>query len=101
ASNTTVTAANLNVGNSQRVSTHRLELGPGSNVFNVNTIQLGVTRDGGQMAFHGPTGTLRVRAANGSGRAVFTVGPNAGTTYGISNQFADLKGHHVDLLLST
>ncbi|HYG23775.1 MAG TPA: autotransporter-associated beta strand repeat-containing protein [Verrucomicrobiae bacterium] len=101
ASNTTITAGIFNIGNSQRAKPHLLKLGSGSNVFNVDTLQLGVTRDSGQVSFNTAGGTFTLRAANGSGRAALTVGPNVGTTYGASNQFMNLKDHHVDLLLST
>jgi autotransporter-associated beta strand protein len=101
ASNTVVTANIIDIGNSARNQPQTLKLGGGSNVFNINTLQLGVTRDWGQMFFNNTNGSIEMRAANGLGAATVTVGPNSGTTYAASNQFLDLRGHYADLLVST
>lgn len=100
ASNTTVTAGNLSIGNGQRIKLQTLKLGGGSNIFNINNVQLGVARDNGQICFNTAAGSLKLRAANGTGRAVLVIGGNSGTTYGASNQFVELEGHYADLLLS-
>jgi hypothetical protein len=101
ASNTTVTAGNFNVGNSSRVALHTVEFGGGSNIFNVTTLQIGLTRDFGQMSFNTAGGSFKMRAADGISRANLIVGPSAGTTYGASNQFRKLSGHPADLFLNT
>jgi autotransporter-associated beta strand protein len=101
ASNTTVTAGNFNIGNSQRIALHTVKIGNGSTVFNVSNLQIGLTRDSGQMFFNGAGGTFKMRAADGASRASLVIGPNAGTTYGASNQFLNLSGHTADLLLTT
>jgi autotransporter-associated beta strand protein len=103
ASNTTLTAGNVRLGTSGRALVQSLRLGSGTNVLNVNTINLGSdgNRAGGSVVFNSATGSLVVRDATGSGRAALNVGAgNATTGNGITNVF-DVTGHNVDLLLST
>jgi len=75
-------------------------LGAGSNVFNVDTNLLGRARDYGQVNFFTDTGSLKMRAADGVGRAALLIAPSSGTSYH-GNQWVDLGGHYADLLLST
>ena len=98
-----ITAGTLMVGAGGRQLVPELELGAGTNVFNVNTNYAGGGgRDGSYVHFATSTGGLRLRAFDGVSRAVFNVGvnPTTGTGAGITNT-VDFTGHQVDLLLST
>jgi autotransporter-associated beta strand protein len=101
ATNTTITAGTLSIGNGAAYHPEILLLGAGSNIFNLTTTELGTSRDYGQVSFAGPSGSLKMRAADGASAASLVVGASSGTAYGASNQFMDLRGHTADLLLST
>lgn len=98
-----ITAGTLMVGAGGRQLVPELFLGPGTNVINVNTnFAGGGGRDGSYIHFASGTGGLRLRAADGSSRAIFNVGVNPGTGTGASiTNTVDFTGHPVDLLLST
>ncbi|MFA6564783.1 MAG: autotransporter-associated beta strand repeat-containing protein [Verrucomicrobiia bacterium] len=105
ASNTTITAGNLDLGpGSRAVGLQVMKLGDGTNTINVNFFNigsptLGSARDGATLMFNSATGELVVRAANGVGRTTFYVGAgNVGTAAAMSNT-VDFTGHNVDLLL--
>lgn len=97
-----ITAGTITVGAGGRQLTPELELGAGTNVFNVNTFNAGGGgRDGSYVHFAGGTGGLRLRANDGVSRAAFNVGvnPSTGTGASITNT-VDFTGHPVDLLIS-
>lgn len=106
AQNNTITAATLAVGdggqnNGSVGQINNLYLGSGTNVLNVNTINVGTTnRDAGAVSFAGTTGTLTVNNAAGSGRTTFNMGTGQGT--GVINaeeNVFDVTGHTANLLL--
>lgn len=109
AQNTTLTAATLNIGvgptyNGDASQQNLVVLGSGVNELNVNTINMGTNRDFGSMLFQTPTGTVKIRAQDGVGRAAFNLGYNgAGSTTGVAfttvNNTFDTTGHAADLLL--
>jgi autotransporter-associated beta strand protein len=101
ASNTTVTANTVAVGVGGRLNTETLLLGGGTNIFNVNSNLLGVSRDEGQIYFYTNTGSLVLRAADGVGRSFIGLGYNISGANGASNQFVNLGGHYVDLALTS
>ncbi len=110
AADTTFTANILAVGdggqyNGTAGQINRLELGTGSSIFYVNTVNIGTgSRDLGSITFqHASDGTLVLRAADGVGPATFNMGTGTSTTAaalptGNENVF-DVTGHHADLLL--
>ncbi len=80
-----------------------LLLGGGTNAFNTDTLRFGsAQRDSGRLAFAGGTGSMTLRAANGTGRTNITMGPvnNEATAYTVANVF-DTTGHTADLLIGT
>jgi len=116
ASNSTITANAVIVGFARAAGfVETLVLGSGSNVLNVNSNSLGSLpalsgREGGRMFFAGPTGSLKIRAQDGTSRATLFVAatrssnPGRSLALGLgmsSEQYADLTGHDSDLLLST
>jgi autotransporter-associated beta strand protein len=102
APDTTLTAGTLKLGISTRLQLQTLILGSGNNVFNITTNWLGGGRDWGQMYFTASTGSLKMRAADGVGRAQLAIATIGGTSLGGGNQYVDLSGagHSADLLLS-
>jgi autotransporter-associated beta strand protein len=101
ASNSTLRAGTMYLGQSSRTVYQTLRLGPGSNVLNVASLIMGVSRDAGQITFYTNTGSLKMRSADGAGRAYVIVGGIAGTAASMTNQIFDLGNHYADLLLST
>jgi autotransporter-associated beta strand protein len=100
ASNTTITAGFLKIGNSQRQIAQNLILGSGSNVLNISTNLLGNTRDYDQVYFNAASGSLRLRSADGNGRTYLVIGPSVGTTFAAPYQFMELGHHYADLRMS-
>lgn len=111
---TTITANNFAVGdgasfNSSATQINRLVLGTGLTTLNVNTFNVGTgssasSRDIGVVAFAGPNGALKIRAADGTSRAGIVVGGGSettGTSSPFANNLVDLNGHNSDLLIST
>lgn len=109
AKDTTITASALTVGgggsyNNNVGQVNSLKLGTTSNLINADTINIGTgLRDFGSVTFQDTTGTLVVRAADGTGRAAFNMGTTGGATgvataAGAQNTF-DVTGHNADLLL--
>ncbi len=109
AKDTTITASALTVGgggsyNNNVGQVNSLKLGTTSNMINADTINIGTgLRDFGSVTFQDTTGTLVVRAADGTGRAAFNMGTTGGATgvataAGAQNTF-DVTGHNADLLL--
>ncbi|MBI5683511.1 MAG: autotransporter-associated beta strand repeat-containing protein, partial [Verrucomicrobia bacterium] len=105
ASNTTITAGNLDVGPGNRsLGLQVMRLGDGANLLNVNTLNVGSptlnsARDGGTLVFNSSTGTLTVRGADGVGRTTFNVGAGNVWTGSAMSNTVDFTGHNVDLLL--
>ena len=101
ASNTTITANCLFLGPGERLNPAILQLGSGSNIFNVNSNLFGIERDWGQMSFYTNTGTYQLRAADGVSRAaVLGLGWNVSGANAYPNQYVDFGNHYADLLLS-
>ena len=82
-----------------------LKLGSVSNTLNVNTVNIGTgARDLGSITFLDGSGSVTVRAADGSSAAAFNMGTGTATTSvalaGNQNTF-DVTGHNADLKFST
>lgn len=82
-----------------------LKLGSVSNTLNVNTVNIGTgARDLGSITFLDSSGSVTVRAADGSSAAAFNMGTGTSTTsvalVGNQNTF-DVTGHNADLKFST
>lgn len=108
APDTTVTANTVRIGDGSGAgSVHTLVLGNGTNLFNANTFNVGsagnTIRSSGAMNFgiSDTTGTLTIRAADGTGRAVLNMINTTGTTATDMTSTIDLTGHTSDLLVST
>lgn len=101
----TITAGTLHIGQGagQGGSVQTLTLGSGTNVINADTINIGgnTTRSGGSINFAGAAGSVIVRAADGTTRAVVNM-TNGGISTGL-NQINDflLAGHTADLFVSS
>jgi hypothetical protein len=86
-----------------------LMLGSGSNIINVDTMNLGGigTADGrsnGSITFNGPTGTLKIRSLTdpANGRPNLNLGVvNMSTGVGQPNNLFDTTGHSADLRFGT
>jgi autotransporter-associated beta strand protein len=110
ADTTTITANALTVGgagayNGNADQVNLLKLGAVSNVLNVNSLNIGTgARDLGSITFLDTTGTVTVRAADGTSAAAFNMGTGTATTaallIGNQNTF-DVTGHDADLKFST
>jgi autotransporter-associated beta strand protein len=101
----TITAGTLNIGQGagQGASVQTLTLGAGTNVINADTINIGgnTTRSGGAINFAGATGSVTVRAADGTSRAVVNMTNGAiSTGFNQVNDFL-LAGHTADVFVST
>ncbi|MBK8037444.1 MAG: autotransporter-associated beta strand repeat-containing protein [Verrucomicrobiaceae bacterium] len=106
--NNTITAASIRIGDgSGPSSTHTLTLGSGTNVFNADTVNVGsagtTIRSSGAVVFDGAdtTGTLQVRAANGTSRATINMVNTTGNTAGDISSTINLNGHTADVMAST
>jgi fibronectin-binding autotransporter adhesin len=110
---TTLTGKTLAIGdggsNNGTGSANALNLGSGVNTFNFDTINIGTgIRDVGNLRWLAgvTTGSLVVRATNGTGRTAFNVAyqttgnVNTGAAAAGGNN-VNFNGHNVDLLLST
>lgn len=97
-----VTAGSVTLGAGGRQLVPELLLGPGTNVLNVNSLNVGTgNRDGGYLHFATGSGGLLVRAADGISPASMNVGSNSTATgAGVTNK-VDFSGHPVDLLLNS
>jgi autotransporter-associated beta strand protein len=79
-----------------------LRLGSGTNELNANTINLGGGgRSSVMMDFNGLTGTVKIRALDGVGRATMNVGNGTFNTGATPAGTVDFAGHYADLLLGT
>lgn len=111
AQNTTVTASALTVGgggsyNNVAQQINSLQFGTGSNTINVDAFNIGTgSRDLGSVTFFNSSGTVTIRAADGTSAAAFnmstgTANTPVGVQPGNRNTF-DVRGHEADLLFST
>jgi autotransporter-associated beta strand protein len=106
--NNTLTAAQIRIGDGAGGSNlHTLTLGSGSNVLNADTFNIGSAgtgiRSSGAVVFDGldTTGTLTLRAANGTDRALLNMVNSTGNTGADMSSLLNLDGHTADLLVST
>ncbi|HEU6449365.1 MAG TPA: autotransporter-associated beta strand repeat-containing protein [Verrucomicrobiae bacterium] len=98
-----VAAGSVTVGAGGRQLTPDLRLGPGTNIFNVGTFNVGTgSRDGGTVEFNTGSGGLQIRGfGGGSNRANYNQGANPAAGTGAS--FAttvDFTGGVADLLFN-
>jgi autotransporter-associated beta strand protein len=108
AANSTITAASLGIRSENSSNggfgTNSLRLGSGAQVLNATTITLGNNqRATNSMSFSGSTGTLQIRAADGTGAATLNIAAQT-SIKGSAGTYAstvDLSGHLADLKLST
>ncbi|MCY2973152.1 MAG: autotransporter-associated beta strand repeat-containing protein [Planctomycetota bacterium] len=109
ATNNTLTAANVRIGDGtgNGGETHLLVLGSGTNSINTDTLNIGSAaaqiRTGGSINFDGAdtTGTLNLRASNGTGRTTINMINTTGATAADMVSIMNLTGHTSDLLFST
>jgi autotransporter-associated beta strand protein len=117
ATTSTITAAAVDIESDVSGGTQTLRLGNGNgtidgsgnitsggNTFNVATLNVGFAngRSSGVLNFNNATdGTFKLRAQNGTGRALLNVGLDEFATGTNSINSANLDGHYVDLLVST
>ena len=98
--NSDITANMLGVGDrAGRGGTHTLKLGSGANTIHVNTINVGSNagRGNGELSFESGTGTLQLRAADGT--TAVTAMNLVNNSFGHSGTHTanvDLTGHSVD-----
>ncbi|MDF1739372.1 MAG: autotransporter-associated beta strand repeat-containing protein, partial [Verrucomicrobiales bacterium] len=100
----TITADTVNVSDTrgQNSGSSTMILGAGSNVFNVDAFDLGISKGNGTVKFAsqsaGSAGTLTIRAKDGVSGADITVGANTNAGTGAHIQgLLDLRGHDVDV----
>ncbi|TCO92740.1 autotransporter-associated beta strand protein [Chthoniobacter flavus] len=83
----------------------RVNLGSGTNIIDANTFNLGIVNNRGNgsigYAAGNTTGTLKVRALDGVGRAIMNVAYGNSQTGASPTETVDLTGHDADLLLNT
>lgn len=108
ATNNTITAASFRIGDGSGGSfTHTLTLGSGTNLINADTINVGsagaTIRSGGAIVFDGAdtTGTLAIRASDGTSRATLNMINTTGSTAGDMISNIGLAGHTADILVGT
>lgn len=105
AANSTITANLIGVGvDGQKGAMNTLKLGSTANTFNANTISIGSTssRSSGELSFETSTGTLKLRAADGTSAVTamnLVNASNAGANPLIAT--ANFAGHDVDAKITT
>jgi autotransporter-associated beta strand protein len=105
AATSSITANILSVGDrAGRGGTHTLKLGSAANTIHANTISVGSTggRGNGDLSFETGTGTLTLRAADGTAAVTAMNLINSG--FGTSNNLTatvDFAGHSVDAKIGT
>ncbi|MEI6239228.1 MAG: autotransporter-associated beta strand repeat-containing protein [Planctomycetia bacterium] len=108
AANSTITTAFLGIRSDHPSNggggTNSLRLGSGAQILNATTITVGNNqRATNSMSFSGSTGTLQIRAADGTGAATLSIAAQT-SIKGSAGTYAstvDLSGHLADLKLST
>ena len=108
--NNTITAASIRIGDGSGggvPTSHTLTLGSGTNTMNADTFNVGSAgssiRSGGTVVFDAgdTTGTLTLRASNGTDRATINLINTTGSTAGNMESTLNLAGHTSDILAST
>jgi autotransporter-associated beta strand protein len=106
AANSTITANVIGVGDTTgKGATYTLKLGSTANTLNANTISIGQTgtgRSSGELSFETGTGTLKLRAADGTSAVTAMNLINSGLT-GTATfiSTANFAGHDVDAKITT
>jgi autotransporter-associated beta strand protein len=102
AANSTIFATTLTADSPDSGQVQAVKLGSGTNELNLNTINLGGNgRSSATMDFNGLTGTVKIRALDGAGRAAMNVGNGSFNTGAVPAGTVDFTGHSADLLLAT
>ncbi|MDP2323937.1 MAG: autotransporter-associated beta strand repeat-containing protein, partial [Gammaproteobacteria bacterium] len=108
ATNNVITAASIRIGDGTGGGqVHTLTLGSGTNDLNANTINIGsagaTIRSSGSMIFDAgdTTGTVTIRAADGTNRATINMVNTTGDTATDITSAINLTGHTADILAST
>ncbi|MCB1207669.1 MAG: autotransporter-associated beta strand repeat-containing protein [Verrucomicrobiales bacterium] len=106
----TITAAQIRIGDGSGggvPTTHTLTLGGGTNLLNADALNIGsaggTIRSGGAIVFDpgDTTGTLTVRAADGTSPAVINLINTTGSTASSMESVLNTAGHSADILAST
>ena len=99
ATNSTITANILQMGNNTDSGTATLKLGAGENVLNANTITLANGRASGNMSFNTDSGTVKIRGTGGTDSDRATVNICAGLSGGVNSSASLIfSDHEADLL---
>jgi fibronectin-binding autotransporter adhesin len=97
-----ITAGTINIGAGGRQLSPDLRLGPGTNILDVGTLNVGsvnLSRDSGQMEFYLGSGGVQIRgAAGGSTPANYNQGVNTSTTGAGLRTTVDFSSGYADLL---
>lgn len=106
AKTSTITATTLSLGGaSGHALTQALRLGSVANTLNVTTLNVGSfssgSRASGSIVFNDTTGTVKIRAANGTGAATLNLTNSSSSATGNMVANVDFSGHQADVLLST
>jgi autotransporter-associated beta strand protein len=103
AENSTIIATTITSDSSAANVTQAIQLGSGTNEFNANTITIGGSsgRATGTLDFNAGTGTIKIRALDGVGRAAMNVQNGGANTATSLFGTVDFTGHSADLLLGT
>jgi autotransporter-associated beta strand protein len=107
--NNTITASAIRVGDGVGgATTHVLTLGSGANTLNTDTLNVGsaggaTVRSSGTVVFDlaDTTGTVQVRASDGTGRSTVNMANTTTNTGGDIVSTVNLAGHTADILAST
>lgn len=104
--NSSITSNRISIGGETGGGTQTLSLGTGATQLNTNILDLGAITSGaraaGVISFATSTGTLRLRAADGTGAVTMNIAHSlASTTTGTTGGSFDSRGHHADLKIST
>ena len=98
----TIIATTITSDSPTSAAVQSIKLGSGTNVLNATTITIGgaSNRGTGTLDFNTITGTVNIRALNGSGRATMNVqNGNTGTGANLVGT-VDFRGHNADLYLA-
>lgn len=99
-----ITATTMNIANNNIGGSSTLSLGAGTNILNVNTLQIGESKTTGTLNFNPGTGALRLRNAAGTGRTTVELAGTPGHSGGSGSSFNGnilLNGHYVDMMIGT
>jgi autotransporter-associated beta strand protein len=103
-----ITASTIRIGDGAGGAfNHTLQLGSGVNTLNADTLNVGsagaTIRSSGTINYDvaDTTGSLILRASNGTGRATVNMVNTSGNTAGNIDGTMNLNGHNADLLIST